>query len=76
MARKAVQHRPSGAGPWRALTGSLALTGQLDEARVALRRALELDPTCSLKSIYLRIGYSEKARARYFEGLRKAGMPE
>jgi len=74
-ARKAVQHRPNGAGPWRVLTASLALTGQLDEARVALRRVLELDPTCSLQNI-IRYGLSENARARYFEGLRRAGMPE
>jgi adenylate cyclase len=76
IARKAVQHRPNGAGPWRALTASLALAGQFDEARAAFRRGLELDPTCSLQSLYLRFGHSEKARARYFEGLRKAGMPE
>jgi pimeloyl-ACP methyl ester carboxylesterase len=36
---------------------------------------LQLDPTCSLETIS-RFGYSEEARARYFEGLRKAGMPE
>lgn len=75
MARKAVQHCPSGAGPWCVLTGSLALTGQLDEARVALGSLLELDPNCSLNSC-LRFGFSERARGRYFEGLRRAGMPK
>ena len=75
IGRKAVQHCPNGAGPLCVLTASLALTGQLDEARVALRNLLELDPTCTVTSV-LRFGYSEKARRRYFEGLRKAGMPE
>jgi hypothetical protein len=37
---------------------------------------LELDPTCSLATMYLRFGHSEKARARFYDGLRKAGMPE
>jgi TolB-like protein/pimeloyl-ACP methyl ester carboxylesterase/tetratricopeptide (TPR) repeat protein len=73
-ARKAVRQRPNGAGPLRALAAGLALAGQLDEARVTLGRVLKLDPTCSLESI-LRYGYSEMARARYFEGLRRAGMP-
>src|SRR5262249_55342169 len=75
IARKAVQHRPNGAGPLRALTAALALAGHVDEARFVLRRVLQLDPTCSLEGI-LRFGYSEKARARYFEGLLIAGMPE
>jgi pimeloyl-ACP methyl ester carboxylesterase len=74
-ARKAVQHRPNGVGPLRALAAALALAGQLDEARIALRRLLELDPTSSLESI-LRFGYSEEARARYFQGLLRAGIPQ
>lgn len=75
IGRKAVRRCPNGAGPWCVLTASLALSGQLDEARVALRSLLALDPTCSVSSV-LRFGYSEKARGRYFEGLRKAGMPD
>ena len=73
--RRAVQHCPNGAGPWCVLTASLALSGRIDEARVALRSLLELDPTCSVNSL-LRFGYSPQSRRRYFQGLRKAGMPE
>jgi len=75
IGRKAVQHCPNGAGPWCVLTASLGLTGQLEEARLALRRLLELDPTCSVNSV-LRFGYSDQARGRYLEGLSKAGMSE
>lgn len=75
-ARKAIQHHPTFAGAWRMLAASLALAGRLDEASAALRRVLELDPTCSLATMYLRFGHSEQARARFYDGLRKAGMPE
>ena len=75
-ARKALEFLPNLAAPWRMLTAALALTRRLDEAREALRRVLELDPTCSLQTILLRFGHSEKARARFFDGLRRAGMPE
>jgi TolB-like protein/Tfp pilus assembly protein PilF len=75
-ARRAVQQRPNSVGGWRMLTAGLALTGQLEEARTAVRRLLDLDPTCSLTTVYLRFGHSERARARFFEGLRKAGIPE
>jgi tetratricopeptide (TPR) repeat protein len=76
MARRAVQHNPNYATAWRALTAALALTGRIDEAHAALLQVLELDPTCSLDTIQLRFGYSAHAQARYFEGLRRAGMPE
>jgi adenylate cyclase len=75
-ARKAIQQHPTFAGAWRMLAASLALAGRLDEARAALNRVLELDPTCSLGTMFLRFGHSEKARARFYDGLRKAGMPD
>jgi len=58
------------------LSATLALAGRLEEARDALRRVLELDPSCTLETMYLRFGHSETARARFYDGLRKAGMPE
>jgi adenylate cyclase len=75
-ARKAIQQRPTFAGAWRMLAAGLALAGRLEEARDALRHVLELDPTCTLETMYLRFGHSETARARFYDGLRKAGMPE
>ncbi len=58
------------------LAASLALSGRLNDAREALRRVFELDPTCTLKTLYARFGHSEKVRARFYEGLPQAGMPE
>jgi tetratricopeptide (TPR) repeat protein len=75
-ARKAIQLYPNYAAAWRMLAASLALSGRLDEARQAIRRVFELDPTCTLKTLYVRFGHSEKARARFYDGLRQAGMPE
>ena len=53
----------------------LAMVGQLDEARRALQRTMDLDPAFSLDSITARLGFSEKVRqARLFEGWRRAGV--
>ena len=75
-ARKAIQLYPNYAAAWRMLTASLALSGRLGEAREAILRVFELDPTCTLKTLYSRFGHSERARARFYGGLREAGMPE
>lgn len=74
VARKSIQQNANFAASWRTLTAALALSGQIEEARKALARVFELDPGCSLDSISIRFGFSEKARARLFEGLRRAGM--
>ena len=74
-ARKAVQANPNSASTWRAFAAALALTGQLDEARTAIRRLLAIDPTCTLTVMAVRQGYTDKAKARYFDGMRQAGLP-
>jgi TolB-like protein len=75
-ARAAVQGRPNSASAWRAYSAALALTGQTSEARVAVQRLLEIDPTCSLTEMRARYGYTEEAARRYFAGMRKAGLPD
>ena len=75
-ARKAVQANPNSASTWRAFAAALALTGHLDEARTAMRRLLAIDPTCSLTVMAVRQGYTDKAKARYFDGMRRAGLPD
>jgi TolB-like protein/cytochrome c-type biogenesis protein CcmH/NrfG len=75
-ARKAVQHNDNSAPAQRALASALALAGQSDEAKKVLRSALELDPGCSLNILNKLFAFQEKARARYHQGLRQAGMPE
>jgi len=76
VTRRAVQHNPNIAASWRTLTAALALSGRLDEARYSLSRVLELDPTCAINAMRVRVGYSDKAGARIFQGWRDAGMPE
>lgn len=75
-ARKGVQGNPNSASAWRAFAAALALTGQMDEARTATKRLLAIDPRCTLTAMAVRYGYTDAARARYFEGMRKAGLPE
>ncbi len=73
--RKAVQGNPNSASAWRAFAAALALAGQQDAARIAMQRMLAIDPTCTLQSMAARFGYTEEARARYFDGMRQAGLP-
>ena len=74
-ARTALHHNPDNVGGWRMLSAALALCGRLEEATAAMKRVLEIDPTSSLSTLHLRFGQSEKTRARFFEGLRRAGLP-
>jgi pentatricopeptide repeat protein len=76
FARRAVQQNPNIAPSWRTLAAALAMSGQLDEARTALRQMLVLDPECTVQTMARRVGYSEATGARIFAGWRKAGMPE
>jgi TolB-like protein/Flp pilus assembly protein TadD len=75
-ARKAVQLNSLFTGSLRALAAALALIGNLDESRSVMRRHRELDPDCSLTAMKARFGFTEQASVRYFEGLRRAGMPD
>ena len=74
--RRATQGNQNSATAWRTLAAALALNGQPDEAHAAMRRLLTIDPTCTLTSMTTRQGYSDKAKARYFDGMRRAGLPE
>ena len=74
--RRATQGNQNSATAWRTLAAALALNGQPDEAHAAMRRLLTIDPTCTLTSMANRQGYSDKAKARYFDGMRRAGLPE
>jgi tetratricopeptide (TPR) repeat protein len=56
---------------------SKALAGRLDEARKAMARARQLDPTRCISNLKERHPFRRpEDRARYEEGLRKAGLPE
>jgi TolB-like protein len=75
-ARQATQRAPNYMASWRVLASILALTGRLDEAQAAMATVLRLAPTMSLARMKSMPTWTEAARARYFEGLRLAGMPE
>lgn len=74
--QRAVQLNPRWSTSWRALAAALALAGRLNEAKEATRRLLDLDSTCSISAVAARYGLSDQASVRYFDGLRKAGLPE
>ena len=75
-ARQAAQRGPKYTSSWRVLAASLALTGMLHEAQSAMATLLQLEPGLSLSRMKSMRAWTDSARARYFEGLRLAGLPE
>jgi hypothetical protein len=62
----------------RILAASNALAGRSDEAQKTMARLCQLDPglrMSNLEEVMLPLRRAED-RARYVEGLRKAGLPE
>jgi TolB-like protein/class 3 adenylate cyclase len=54
-----------------------ALAGRVEEARVALSRAMQIDPTLRISKLpLLSVLRRPEDRSRYAEGARLAGMPE
>ena len=75
VCRETASLHPNHAGAWRLMTVSLALLGREDEARDALARTLALQPDLSLRHVDQNTIYADPAdRARFLEGLRKAGL--
>jgi tetratricopeptide (TPR) repeat protein len=73
--RQAIRQNANYAPAWRGFTSAMAMAGQLDKARRALKRTMELHPAFSLDSITERLGFGEKVRnGRLFEGWRRAGV--
>jgi tetratricopeptide (TPR) repeat protein len=73
--RRAVQLRPNFGTAWRTLTAAAGLAGDLDLARQGLAECKRLQPNVSIAWIerYHPIIRAED-RARYVEGMRKAGL--
>jgi hypothetical protein len=59
-------------------TVSSALAGQLEEARSAVARALELDPEMRISNLKNRLGAFGRPEdyVKYADALRQAGLPE
>lgn len=76
-ARLAVRLNPNLAVSWRVLAASLALCGQMEEAREAAHKLLTLEPDFTVAKLRRRI--RSAALGRYDEqivGLRMLGIPE
>ena len=73
--RRAVQLRPHFGTAWRSLAASAGMAGDIAQAASALSSALQLQPNLTLDWIetYHPIVRQED-RARYAEGLRRAGL--
>jgi adenylate cyclase len=72
-AKKAQRQNPSYPVPYRCLVSAFAHLGRTAEAREAIARLLELDPTFTIST---RIGRGRSSLKVLTEGLRKAGLPE
>ena len=75
--RKATQISSFHSPAFLCLASSLAYAGQIDEARIAIRRLLELNPMSSMSWIRRRYPVLPKGDYEYLlEGARLAGLPE
>ena len=78
-ADKALREQTNWAGAARVAAASHALAGRLDQARKAMARLRQIDPTLrvsDLRHLHLLPFRRPEDIARYEEGLRKAGLPE
>jgi adenylate cyclase len=75
--RMAMSRFPTFITPRRHLAAAYAQMGRMEEARNEIEVLRKLDPSVSIASYRERLRY-EKAedREHYFDGLRKAGLPE
>jgi TolB-like protein len=75
VCRTAAALHPNHAGAWRLMTVSLGLLGRVEEAREALAHTLTMQPDLSSAHVTNDTVYADPAdRARFLEGLRKAGL--
>jgi TolB-like protein/Flp pilus assembly protein TadD len=75
-ARMAVQLNPRYVLSLRIFAAALAMTGHIEDAKDVMRQHRDIDPNCTISALSERIGYSAGVSTRFFEGLRRAGMPE
>ena len=75
-AEKALRDQPRSADAAQAVALSSALVGDLEKARDAIRRLLEIAPSRRISTAVVSRNLSPEAKARVTDILRKAGMPE
>ena len=73
-----LRERPNAPPALRFLAACHVGLGQMDEARDAIAKVLQLVPESSIKrDVYGQVAYARASdRERYAEALRKAGLPE
>jgi TolB-like protein/DNA-binding winged helix-turn-helix (wHTH) protein/tetratricopeptide (TPR) repeat protein len=77
ICRATAAAHPNHSGAWRLMTVSLGLLGKTEEAKEALAHALTLQPELSSAHVEHNTVYADPAdRARFLEGLRKAGLKD
>jgi adenylate cyclase len=74
-AHKAIAEQASWTASYRSLAASLAHLGRLDEARRVVEQLMLLEPDYRMAK-YTSLYRPSEGTERYFEGLRKAGLPE
>jgi TolB-like protein len=76
-ASRAVQHNPNYLPGWTVLASSTALMGKDAEAKAAVEALLKLDPRFSIGKLVRRYPVAVRDRFEtYYEGLRRAGVPD
>jgi TolB-like protein/Flp pilus assembly protein TadD len=77
VCRSTIALHPHHAGAWRLMTVSLGLLGRQEEAREALASTLALQPDLSSAHVANDTVFARpEDRARYLDGLRKAGLKD
>lgn len=77
VCRSTAELYPDHVGCWRLMTVSLGLLGRIDEAKQALAHTRSLQPDLSLNHVEKNTVYVDPAdRARFLQGLRKAGLQD
>ena len=77
VCRATAALHPHHVGAWRLMTVSLGLLGRIEEAQAALAHTLTLQPDLSSAHVAKDTVYADPAdRARFLEGLRKAGLED
>jgi adenylate cyclase len=75
-AEKALRDQPRSADAAQAVALSSAFVGDLEKAKEAIRRLLEIAPNRRISTALISKNLSPKAKARIVDILREAGMPE
>jgi TolB-like protein len=75
--RRAIANNRHVTPSYRLLAVALVESGRLDEARAVVQEVLAIDPLSSLARSQAGTAFADPdAKARYLEGLKRAGLPE